>query len=537
MSPNLLLPQWSNAVEALHSTATAEQLAAQALAEKNEKSGKMSAAQRRKMVYQELIKALENADLDAIEEVLKANPSVALNDRGWEEVAAKAVEHFSRSCVEFLRQRGLHVPAHMLANRLIKRFDGAMFDYGLELAVAHKTTPHQPYQNFVYSLYQHAIQKFLDPKASARAQYRDVRQRLESEFPTETNTAQSTQYRHYGSWHSMLNTLVVKYPSALDAEDHTFIQNLPLEVFDWPFTNIYTAHTLNARELDNFNRFLSDFPRVADEWKKYEKTKSEGKQTWRAYWEELLPAGHMNFATSPLREKLLDVLEQEQQLRLSCGRTHLMIDSADPSLLDRFTFSITKHLDERLGWDLRDRVLFLGRNVNIYGNRYTQGYSSPEFSPGDFLSTLVEMGASALDALVSDEEGLRVLDGLLTDRLTRMQFFAAANLTVLGKFIKARPAWLTWTDDTGNTLGHYLAALRPEKSKNFALQLARWHAPWLWTDNDNGVSVRDIFTDAEADEGAMAVLSKESMKRLMKSEGVAQDKVRARAEQQPRRRM
>lgn len=238
-----------------------------------------------------------------------------------------------------------------------------------------------------------------------------------------------------------------------------------------------------------------------------------------------------------MREKLLDVLEQEQQLRLSCGRTHLMIDSADPSLLDRFTFSITKHLDERLGWDLRDRVLFLGRNVNIYGNRYTQGYSSPEFSPGDFLSTLVEMGASALDALVSDEEGLRVLDGLLTDRLTRMQFFAAANLTVLGKFIKARPAWLTWTDDTGNTLGHYLAALRPEKSKNFALQLARWHAPWLWTDNDNGVSVRDIFTDAEADEGAMAVLSKESMKRLMKSEGVAQDKVRGRVEQQTRRRM
>lgn len=542
MTANLLFPQWPTAVDSLQSTAQSEAQAAQAILERNEKSGKMSEAARRKKFYADLVAALKSDDdsaskMDTVESVVAANPSVGLNERGWEEVAQTAIEHFDRPCCEFLHSKGLRFPGHVFGERLFKRFDHQMFEYLLTLAIASQNDPHDPYTPVISGLYNHVLNKFLDPKPSVRATSRMVRQRLEAEFPKQTKMILSSAHRYYGSWHMMLNTLLLKYPTDLPSEDHMFIRTIPLEVFDWPFNNVFSTHTLNAREVDSFNRFLSDFPMISQEWKKYEQHKIEECGKWKEFWKEMLPTGTMDFSTSPLRAKILELVETERRVVLALPRLHLNIEKGDLAHLEMFKITITNTLDERLGFDLYDRVSLYGENISLYGNRYQNGFASPIHSLGGLLQTIVTKGTTALEALTCDEQGLNIIDEHLSHKDTLMHFCAHANLSVLHKYFKARPQWLNWTDELGNTMGHYLAALRSEKSKNLAIQLARWNHEWLSTENKNGVSIRDIFDDGEADESVLAVISKETMKRLMKSQGVAKEKMNARSASQPKRRM
>lgn len=542
MTANILFPQWSTAVDNLQSTAQSEAQAAQAILERNEKSGKMSEAARRKKFYADLIATLKSDDdsaskLESLQNTLTATPSVALNERGWEEVAQNAVEHFDRACCELLNTKGLRLPGHMFGERLFKRFDTQMFEYLLTLAIASKNDPHEPYLSVISGLYNHMLQKFLDPKPAVRATARMVRQRLEQEFPAPTKNILGTAHRYYGSWHNILPTLLLKYPTDLPPEDHLFVRSLPLEVFDWPFNNVFTTHTLNARELDSLNRFLADFPMLSQEWKKFEEKKMEEHQQWQEFWSQMLPTGVMQFNSSPLHQKIMDLLDTERRVVLGLPRVHLNVDSDDQSQLEHFKLAITNKLDERLGFDLYDRVALYGENVSLYGNRYQNGFNSPSHSLGGLLSTIIHKGTTALEALINDEQGLNILDDHLSNKQTLIHFCANANLSVLHKYFKARPQWLEWRDDHGNTMGHYLAALRTEKSKNLATQLARWNHEWLSTDNNSGVSIRDIFDDAEAPESVLAVISKETMKRLMKSQGVAKEKMNARSASQPKRRM
>lgn len=542
MTANILFPQWSTAVDSLQSTAQSEAAAAQAILERNEKSGKMTAAARRKKFYADLISALKSDDdsaskLETLEEIVAANPSGALNERGWEEVAQTAVEHFDRPCCEFLNAKGLRLPGYMFGERLYKRFDTEMFEYLMALAIASKNDPQEPYLSVISGLYSHMLQKFLDPKPSVRATARSVRLRLETEFPTITKTILGASHRYYGSWHTILNTLLLKYPTDLPPEDHLFVRTLPLEVFDWPFNNVFSTHTLNARELDSLNRFFADFPLLAQEWKKFEGKKSDEHKQWQEFWREMLPQGLMEFKNSPLHTKILEVLRTEHRVVITLPRLHLNVDEDDQSQLDHFKINITKNLDERLGFDLYDRISVYGENISVYSNRYQAGFSSPSYSLGGLLSTMINKGTTALEALTNDEQGLDLLDDYLSNKETLIHFCANANLSVLHKYFKERPHWLNWTDEVGNTMGHYLAALRPEKSKNLALQLARWNHEWLSTENNNNVSIRDIFDDAQADESVLAVISKETMKRLMKSQGVAKEKMNARSASQPKRRM
>lgn len=542
MTANILFPQWSTAVDNLHTTAQSETQAALAILQRNEKSGKMSEAARRKKFYADLIATLKSDDdsaskCETLQSIISATPSVALNERGWEEVAQNAVEHFDQSCCQLLNAKGLHLPGYMFGERLFKRFDTEMFEYLMTLAIASKNDPQEPYIPVISGLYTHMLQKFLDPKPSVRSTARSVRIRLEAEFPTTTKTILGTGHRYYGSWHTMLNTLLLKYPTDLPPEDHLFICTLPLEVFDWPFNNVFSSHTLNAREVDSLNRFLTDFPMLAQEWKKFEDKKIEGRQQWQDFWQQMLPEGLMEFKNSPLHTKILELLRTERRVVMSLPRLHLNVDSNDQSQLEHFKINITKKLDERLGFDLYDRIALYGENVSVYGNSYQTGFSSPTHSLGGLLSTIINKGTTALEALTNDEPGLNLLDDHLSNKETLIHFCANANLSVLHKYFKARPHWLQWRDDHGNTMGHYLAALRPEKSKNLAIQLARWNHEWLSTDNNNGVSIRDIFDDAEAPENVLAVISKETMKRLMKSQGVAKEKMNARSASQPKRRM
>ena len=542
MTANILFPQWSTAVDGLHTTAQAESEAAQAILERNEKSGKMTEAARRKKLYADLIATLKSDDdsaskLQTIQDLLSANPTVGLNERGWEEIAQNAVEHFDRTCCEFLYSKGLRFPGYMFGERLFKRFDPEMFEYLMTLAIATQNDPQEPYAHVISGLYGNVLQKFLDPKPSVRATSRMVRQRLEQEFPKHTKNVLGQSHRYYGSWHIMLNTLLLKYPTDLPAEDLTFIRTIPLEVFDWPFGNLYTAHTTNARELESFNRFLGDFPLIAQEWKKFEDKKSADVVKWRKFWSQMLPHGLMEFKTSPLRAKVVDLLSTERRITIALPRLHLNVDNDDQQQLDMFRISATKNLDDRLGFDLYDRVSLYSENVSLYGGHFSSNFASPDHSTGTLLETIILKGATALESLVNDDDGLRVLDENLSNKQTLMRFCAHANLTVVNKYLKARPQWLEWKDQTGNTFGHYIAALRSEKSKNLATQLARWNHEWLSVENDNGVSVRDIFDDAEADESVLAVISKESMKRLMKSQGIAKEKVNARNASQPKRRM
>lgn len=544
MTANILFPQWSTAVDGLQTTAQAETEAAAALIQRNEKSGKMTEAARRKKLYADLVATLTSEDddeskIDAIQQLLGANPSVGLNERGWDEVARTAIEHFSQTCCELLNSKGMPLPGYMFAEKLYKRFDLEMFEYVMTLAVASQNDPQEPYQGVVCGLYSHVLQKFLDPKPSVRAYARTVRQRLEAEFPKYTTSVLSHTHRYYGSWHIMLNTLLVKYPTDLPPEDHLFIRTIPLEVFDWPFGNIYTAHTINAREMESFNRFLADFPLIAQEWKKVEQQKVDSLMEWRVFWREMLPQDHMDFETSPLRKKIMDLVDTERRVTLALPRLHLTVDKDDQQQLDHFKLSITKNLDQRMGFDLYDRAEFYAgiNNISVYGNNFNNSFSSPDYAAGNLLETLISKGATALEALVSDESGLKIIDEQVQNKSVLMKFFAHANLSVLQKYFKARPQWLEWTDRHGNTMGHYLAALRPERSKNLALQLARWNHEWLTTENNHNVSVRDIFDDADADESVLAVISKETMKRLMKSQGVAKEKVNARSSSQPKRRM
>lgn len=544
MTANILFPQWSTAVDGLQRTAQDETDAATAVLERNEKSGKMSEAARRKKLYADLMLALKSDDddasvLDTIEHLLSSNPTVGLNERGWDEVARTAIEHFSQVCCEMLHSKGMPLPGYMFADKLYKRFDPEMFEYLMTLAVASQNDPQEPYQGVVCGLYSHVLQKFLDPKPSVRSYARTVRQRLEAEFPKYTTSVLSHAHRYYGSWHMMLNTLLVKYPTDLPPEDHLFIRTIPLEVFDWPFSNIYTAHTINAREIESFNRFLADFPLISQEWKKFEQKKVENLMQWREFWHEMLPQDHMDFETSPLRKKIIELLDTERRITVAMPRLHLNVDKGDQQQLEHFKIAITKNLDQRMGFDLYDRVAFYANSTNIavYGNNFNNSYSSPDYATGDLLETLINKGATALEALVSDENGLKIIDQHLQTKSVLMQFCANANLSVLQKYFKSRPHWLDWSDTHGNTLGHYLAALRPERSKNFAVQLARWNHQWLTTENHNGVSIRDIFDDAGADESVLAVISKETMKRVMKSQGVAKEKVNARSSSQPKRRM
>lgn len=542
MTANILFPQWSTAVDSLQSTAQSEAAAAQAILERNEKSGKMTEAARRKKFYADLVTALKSDDdsaskLETLESIVAANPSGALNERGWEEVAQTAMEHFDRSCCEFLNSKGLRYPGHMFGERLFKRFDNQMFEYLLTLAIASKNDPHDPYSHVIGGLYNHVLHKFLDPKPSVRATSRMVRQRLEAEFSKQTKTIVSSAHRYYGSWHMMLNNLLLKYPTDLPPEDQVFIRTIPLDVFDWPFNNVFSTHTLNAREVDSFNRFLSDFPMICQEWKEYEKRKIKEHNQWKEFWQEMLPVGTMDFSTSPLRAKILELVETERRVVLALPRLHLNIEKDDLAHLEMFKITITNTLDQRLGFDLYDRVSLYGENISLYDNRYQNGFSSPTHSLGGLLQTIINKGTTALEALVCDEQGLNIIDKHLSHKDTLMHFCAHANLSVLHKYFKERPQWLNWTDEVGNTMGHYLAALRPEKSKNLALQLARWNHEWLSTENNNGVSIRDIFDDAQADESVLAVLSKETMKRLMKSQGVAKEKMNARSASQTKRRM
>lgn len=105
---------------------------------------------------------------------------------------------------------------------------------------------------------------------------------------------------------------------------------------------------------------------------------------------------------------------------------------------------------------------------------------------------------------------------------------------MINTVVRACPQLLEWTDNHNNSLAHYLVGLRKESSKTFGQLMARLNHNWLLHENDQGVSVKDLFKTYGASDDMLNTLDKEAIKRSVKDAGIKKTR---RTDPSPKRRM
>lgn len=101
---------------------------------------------------------------------------------------------------------------------------------------------------------------------------------------------------------------------------------------------------------------------------------------------------------------------------------------------------------------------------------------------------------------------------LLQHPITRMGVLSAMPLATIKKTINSDTRWKHWTDEHGNTWGHWMAAYTPLSPKTIAQWIGQCHGHWFGVRNDQNVSIMDLLETQGVDTEVLALCQRALLK-------------------------
>lgn len=457
---------------------------------------KVTPAQKRDALFAIVAQAIEEGNPDKVDEVLVQNPKLLFNVGEYGAVYTALMENFNAEVAQKLTARKLYLTTYGIYHYLVGQHNATLLEHFIARCTEEKAL------HFFESLYSHTLKGFTSNiPDQRRKEWREQRQMLERVDPDIWQNVLHT---------SAMHKVFTSYTSLPQAELNE-LKSLPAEswqtVFDHWFISFNRQPYIEPTKIDfqtfkNVLNFLSAVPPAQAGWDLSVKSLSVQNQE------------HNNFIRqyfSPQEEfkdsKLAEIL------------------SAFHMGQPKTTFPFKSKKGEKLGLTSFEYAQlasgFWEQSTLSAVNGVQPPFEKiPQYTPPSFIHLLVQTASPASWALLESENGKNLYAQCLQEPTVFKGWCEEASQELITAVVRACPQLLEWTDPHNNCLGHYLVVLRQESSQAFGQLLARLNHNWLLHENDQGVSVKDLFQAFGATQTMLNGLDKDAIKRSLKDAGI-----------------
>lgn len=477
---------------------------------------KLTPAQIRDSTFAAIAKAIDESDFELASEILSNNPNLAFLMGSFSLIQNSLLENFNRPLAQKLNARGLSLNGYEMYQQLEKRHDPEMLAYLIEQC---KT---QDNAGLLEGLFYNTLKGFTATISDLRRQeLRDQRGVLEDAYPD--LFAKSLQ-------HEKFFPVFLNYTTLPECERNKIFSlsqadwNTPFSNWFKSFPNYTSPHTptVGLKTLKNILSFLNDFPFAQNGWN----TAVENLKAKNQEHKDFIAKYFKTNETFENSELYKIIMEFQRPIYHNYYRD-VKAPYSGNELIGKL--GLTSFEMQQLGatdWDFQELTEKDGAAPPFE--------KIPEYVFPSFVHVLVKTASQASLALLQSEQGQRLYADALQEPAVLKNWCVRATPEMINTVVRACPTLLEWTDNHNNTLAHYLVVLRVESSKTFGQLMARLNHNWLLHENDQGVSLKDLFKHLGANEDMLNTLDKEAIKRSVKDAGIKKTR---RTDPSPKRRM
>lgn len=497
-------------------------------------SVRLTPAQRRQEAYTKLVDAIGEGDLSAVKDVLSNNPSVSLDEPGCERVHDAIFENFSSEIMDYLVTKDLQInPLMYMA--LAEKFSQPMYTYFCTSVV-----DTQARNYWANEFFNQALKNMLHDSNKIRTSSRQLRTQLLKDFP-HLSAEMTKPYYNTRMWQvDLLGKLPLFYPENFHPDDQCFIENLADPLKQMCLRGIAArAEDVTIQQLHSITRFFENQPSYATAFSVEEQKSAQEKSDYLKVWRSIIPVGARTWEQTNIQLYLQQLQSQwpEDEVRMTGPHGQVEVSNDMSADLARMNiFLTTPDLDPKLGFDVYDCLFrfYPYLNITVIGQSNEKGKGlaikhQNERGADDFFTTMIISGAPAATALMKSPSMIQNVDALLNDKMHLMKWVTKAPIAAIQMLCKERPHWKTWTDETGNSLAHYLCALRPASQLNEKVigHLIRINPNWLIQPNNNGVTLNEIVQN-QASASLKCWMEQQTLTAQLKSDASTKKKMASR---------
>ncbi len=486
----------------------------------------LTPAQRRMHMYASLIEAIKDGDALAVQQVIADHPNISLDEPGYEQVAAAAFEHYTPDVFECLRTTNLPCDTNLYMV-LCEKFDPTLYKQFLpvqDLCLAEK-------------MFNQTLKNILHETPKVRDSSRRLRRALLSDFPDLHNLIGTDRYTTTSWQVNLFNQLPIDYPENFHSEDFDFIEQLPTNIKQMCVRGIsHRADDVTITQLHSIDRFFDSHPSFAQLFEEEQKKQTAGHTNYMNLMRSLIPVGAHTWKDTAMASylKQLHNTWPNDTVRMFTAHHHFTNDgNVHNNLAHCNTFVTTPDLDQKLEFDLYDRLFRFARytKIHVLGNDMSipvKHSCSPEKE--DFFTTMIISGSPAATVLLQNPQMAERVSTLLQNKHYLMTWATKAPLAAVQQLCKTQPHWKTWTDEAGNTLAHYICALRSKLNitEKTVQNLIRINPSWLTQENNNQVTLTHIAQEQKWAATLQNWIENQALNAELKSDTTTRKKINSR---------
>lgn len=477
---------------------------------------KLTPAQIRDATFAAIAKAIEESDFSLATEILNNHPKLTFELGAFGIIQTNLLENFNRPLAQALSQRGLTLNAYSVYQSLEKRNDPEMLSYFFEKCKQDKV------EHLWDNLYHNALKGFTANMSDLRRQeLRDQRSALENNDPQIWE--RSLESERFFPVFLTYTTLPAPERAKIESLGHAD-WSVPFALWFDSFPNHYYSndYTVGLKTLKSVLAFLNDFPFAQKGWNTAVENLKRSNQLHKEIVAQYFQP-HESFENS----RLHSILNTFQKNRYGNWRRAINAPFTNAPL--RENLGLSSFEMQELGACDWDHLELEEKNGEAAPFDEFFAYKLPSF-----IHLLVNTASQASLALLESEQGKQLYVDCFDEKAVLKNWCMRATPEMINTVVRACPQLLEWTDTHNNSLAHYLVGLRSESSKTFGQLMARLNHNWLLHENDQGVSVKDLFKRFGASDDMLNTLDKEAIKRSVKDAGIKKTR---RTDPAPKRRM
>lgn len=499
------------------------------------KAPRLTPAQRRMHMYASLIEAIKDGDALAVQKVIADHPNISLDEPGCEHVASAAFEHYTPEVFECLRTTNLPCDPNLYMV-LCEKFNPTLYKQFLlsqdvqELSLVEKM--------FVEKMFNQTLKNMLHETPKVRDSSRRLRSALLNDFPDLSNLINSNRYSTTSWQVNLLNQLPVAYPENFHSDDFDFVEQLPTNVKEMCVRGIAArADDVTIAQLHSINRFFDSHPSYAQLFENAQKKQTAEHTTYMNLMRSLIPVGSHTWKDTAMASYLQQLHDTwpNDTVRMFTVHHHFTNRDGDVhnNLVRCNTFATTFDLDQQLGFDVYDRLFRFATFTKIHvaeDNTLSSLKHSCYPEQEDFFTTMIISGSPAATVLLQNPQMAERVSTLLQNKHHLMTWATKAPLAAVQQLCKAQPHWKTWTDEAGNTLAHYILALRSKLNINekTVQNIIRINPSWLTQANNNQVTLTHIAQEQKWDANLQNWIQNQALNVQLKSDATTRKKISSR---------
>lgn len=498
----------------------------EALERQRERDGKkMTPAQKRDTLFEEIGTAVAADDMDVVKNILLENPKLDFTIGAFHHVKNAVMENFSTEWVNVFAGRKLPLSHYEMIQVLCRRRNDDMLDYVLN---SNGDSPVKSAMGLFQETY-----KLFNPKLSTVR--RELLNYYDQRFDELIEKSDTPNFyaETFGKHPSTVADCIKLYSNDLPQKQKDRLAALE-QTANWNdvFKSII-EHKIKSSHMASVIAFCKAYPFANLKWNETLKNMSLQAQKYEDY-----IATHWGDQSKPIGQTELLTLSIEKMKSDSNQATHYA-----RSYIQTFeamkTTNLTEQHDRKLFTSLQLTEYQLFRHLGVGRHNFQKSYYFagilPENCPKTFVHALLQEASSPVLVLLKNEKGQKMVeDALINDLQTLKKWADNADVDMIGKVLKSCKGLKTWTDEQGNTIAHYLTVFRREKTKTFGLMLARNNNDWYLQENAAGFSIKDLFKKNGATENMIIDMDKELLTRTLKDAGIRKSK---KVEQSKKRKM